>query len=66
MHESGCFKINQWLKAENISQENVIYTSVLDFLRYGGKISIVSLKDFVVLTVSTGYVLECPIIGYQT
>ena len=37
---------------------NVIVTSVLGFLRYGQKISVVPLKYFVILTVLTGYVLK--------
>ena len=47
-------------------EEDVIHNSVLDFLRYGGKISIASFKNFMTLTVLIGYVPECPIIGSQT
>ena len=45
---------------------NVIVTYVLGFLRYGQKIYVVPLKYFVILTVLTGYVPECPIVGFRT
>ena len=47
-------------------EEDVMRTSMLDFLRYGGKISISSFKNFVTIMVLSGYVPECPLIGYQT
>ena len=47
-------------------EEDVICTSMLYFIIYGGKITTVSLKDFMTLTVLTGYVPKCTIIGPQT
>ena len=46
--------------------EDIIHTSALGFIRYGEKRSILSLKDFVMLTELTGYVHGCPIKGFQT
>ena len=47
-------------------EEEVIRTYMLDFLRYGGKRSISSFKNFMNLTVLSGYLTECTIVGYQT
>ena len=46
-------------------EEEVICTCVLYLLRYGGEISMSSLRNFVTLMVLTGYLPECPIIGSQ-
>ena len=46
--------------------EDVIHTSILDFLRYGGERSISSFKKIMTITVLSAYVPECPLIGYQT
>ena len=48
------------------SKEDVMCTSVLYFLIYGGKKSIASLKKFVNLMVLTSYIPECTTIGSQT
>ena len=45
-----------------MEDEDVVRISVLGSLRYGGKISITSLKNFVNPTVLPSYILECPII----
>ena len=47
-------------------EEDVIRTSMLDFLRYGEKIYISSFKKIMILTVLSGNVPGCPLIGYQT
>ena len=46
--------------------EDVMHNYALDFLRYGEKISIVSLKDCFMIMVLSGYVPAYPIIGSQT
>ena len=46
--------------------EGVLHNSALGFLRYGEKRSTVPPKDYVMLMVLTGYISECPIMGFQT
>ena len=46
--------------------EDVIHTSALRFIKYEERISIVSLKGFMILTVLNTYVPECTVICFQT
>ena len=49
-----------------VDKEDVVHTSVLVSIRYYGKRSITSTKNFATPTALTGCVPQCPIIDYLT
>ena len=59
-------KLTNDAKGKNICYEGHIMYFYVSFLKYGDKIYIVSLSDFVTLPLWTGWSPGCPIIYYPT